>query len=174
MTFTSLCANNPHQGAAAALPYVSPHAPRGSEELSPRKNPASKGEEYSTLAPPRILIVEDVLLVAWHLESLVLELGYEVCGLATDGQDAIEQAADVAANVVLMDVNLGEGMDGIEAARRIRETAPAAIVFVTAYNVPPYTERIEQAFPGAPLLAKPVTRESLRAAIVAARKLESG
>jgi CheY-like chemotaxis protein len=174
MTFTSLGANNPHQGAARALLWISPHVPRGGEELSPRGNPSSKGEEYSTPAAPRILIVEDVLLVAWHLESLVLELGYEVCGLATDGQDAIEQAADVAANVLLMDVNLGEGMDGIEAARRIRETAPAAIVFVTAYNVSPYTERIEQAFPGAPLLAKPVTRDSLRAAIVAARKLESG
>jgi CheY-like chemotaxis protein len=174
MTFTSLCANNVRQGAAPAPLCVGPHVPRGREELPPRKNPSSKGEEYSTPAAPRILIVEDLLLVAWHLESLALELDYEVCGLATDGQDAIEQAADAAANVLLMDVNLGEGMDGIEAARRIRETAPAAVVFVTAYNGPPYTERIEAAFPGAPILAKPVTRERLRAAIMAARKLESG
>jgi CheY-like chemotaxis protein len=171
MTFTSLWANDPNQDAAHALVCVSPHVPNG-DELSPRRNP--KDEEYSTPAAPRVLIVEDVLLVAWHLESLALELGYEVCGLATDGQDAIEQAADAAANVLLMDVNLGEGMDGIEAARRIRETAPAALVFVTAYNAPPYTERIEQAFPGTPILAKPVTRETLRAAIAAARKLESG
>ena len=174
MTFTSLCASNPRQGAARVLLCVGAHVPRGGEELSPRRNPSAKDEEYATPAAPRVLIVEDVLLVAWHLESLALELGYEVCGLATDGQDAIEQAADAAANVLLMDVNLGEGMDGIEAARRIRETAPAALVFVTAYNAPPYTERIEQAFPGTPILAKPVTRESLRAAIAAARKLETG
>jgi DNA-binding NarL/FixJ family response regulator len=174
MTFTSLCANTARQGAARAVPGAGPHGPRGGEALPPGKNPSSNDDKYSTADAPRILIVEDLLLVAWHLESLARELDYEVCGLATDGQDAIEQAADSAANVLLMDVNLGEGMDGIEAARRIRETAPAAVVFVTAYNSPPYVERIEQAFPGAPILAKPVTRERLRAAVVAARKRESG
>ena len=174
MTFTSLGADVARQGAARALSCVSPHAPRGGAELPPRRNPSADDEAYSTADAPRILIVEDILLVAWHLESLVRELDYEVCGLATDGEHAIEQAADSAANVLLMDVNLGDGMDGIEAARRIRETAPAAVVFVTAYNTSPYIDRIEEAFPGAPILAKPVTRDRLRAAIVAARKRESG
>jgi CheY-like chemotaxis protein len=177
MTFISLCANNPGsvlQDAACALPSVSPNVSRGQSGWAPGKTASAKDDDVLAEDPPRVLVVEDLLLVAWHLESLLRELDFEVCGLASDGQDAIEQAADSAANVLLMDINLGEGIDGIEATRRIRETTPAAVVFVTAYTDAPNLEKIEQAFPGAPVLAKPVTRERLRAAIVAARKLEAG
>ena len=69
----------------------------------------------------RVLIAEDELLVAWHLESLVREQSHEVCGLVPDGDGAVEQAADLNADLVLMDVRLAGRMDGIEAARVIRE-----------------------------------------------------
>jgi CheY-like chemotaxis protein len=104
------------------------------------------------------------------LESLVQDLKLQPCGLAAHGEAAIEQAAELEPNLLLMDINLGTGMDGIEAARRIRETIDAAVIFVTAYNDPATLERIERAFPGAPVLAKPVTLEALRAAIVVVRK----
>src|SRR3569832_479588 len=83
---------------------------------------------------PRVLIVEDELLVAWHLESLIREQSLEVCGLVPDGDGAVEQAADLDVDLVLMDVRLAGRLDGIEAARRIREQRDTPIIFITAHG----------------------------------------
>lgn len=118
----------------------------------------------------RVLIAEDELLVAWHLESLVRDEKLEVCGLVPDGQGAIEQAGDLGADLVLMDVRLAGRMDGIEAARRIRESSGTPVIFITAYGDPATREHIERVLPGAPVLAKPVTGDRLREAIAAVMK----
>lgn len=116
----------------------------------------------------RVLIVEDELLVAWHLESLLRDQHHEVCGLVPDGEGAIEQAGDLDANLVLMDVRLAGRMDGIEAARRIREARGTPIVFITAHGDAVTRAHIERVVPGAPVLAKPVTGDKLREAIATA------
>jgi DNA-binding response OmpR family regulator len=110
----------------------------------------------------RVVIVEDELLVAWHLESLVRDQHHEVCALVPDGQGAIEQTGDLDADLVLMDIRLAGRMDGIEAARRIRESRGTPVIFITATR-----EHIERVLPGAPVLAKPVTGDKLRDAIAA-------
>jgi CheY-like chemotaxis protein len=115
----------------------------------------------------RVLIVEDELLVAWHLESLVRDQSLEVCALVPDGQGAIEQAGDLDADLILMDIRLAGRMDGIEAARRIRENRGTPIIFITAHGDPTTRAHIERTVPGAPVLAKPVTGERLREAIAA-------
>ena len=113
----------------------------------------------------RVLIVEDELLVAWHLESLVRDQSLEVCALVPDGQGAIEQAGDLDADLILMDIRLAGRMDGIEAARQIRESRGTPIIFITAHGDPATRAHIERVVPGAPVLAKPVTGERLREAI---------
>ena len=118
----------------------------------------------------RVLIAEDELLVAWHLESLIRDQKLEVCGLVPDGQGAIEQAGDLGADLVLMDVRLAGRMDGIEAARRIRESSGTPVIFITAYGDPATREHIERVLPGAPVLSKPVTGDRLREAIAAVMK----
>ncbi|HEX2215777.1 MAG TPA: response regulator [Xanthobacteraceae bacterium] len=110
-------------------------------------------------------MVEDEIFVAWHLETVLRDLDFDVCGLVPQGETAAEDAERLDADVVLMDVNLKGAMDGIEAARRIRATSEAAIIFVTAYSDRATLERIEQAVPGAPVLAKPVSPHRLRLAI---------
>jgi len=90
---------------------------------APQPQPISFGRARSTSHLPRVLIVEDELLVAWHLESLAREQNLEVCALVPDGDGAIEQATDLDADLILMDIRLAGRMDGIEAARRIREAA---------------------------------------------------
>jgi CheY-like chemotaxis protein len=118
----------------------------------------------------RVLIVEDELLVAWHLESLVRDQSLEVCALVPDGQGAIEQAGDLDADLILMDIRLAGRMDGIEAARRIRENRGTPIIFITAHGDPTTRAHIERVVPGAPVLAKPVTGERLREAIATVLK----
>ena len=114
---------------------------------------------------PRVLIVEDELLVAWHLESLIRDQSLEVCGLVPDGDGAVEQAADLDVDLVLMDVRLAGRMDGIEAARRIREQRNTPIIFITAHGDQETRAYIDQMVPGAPVLAKPISAHRLRDAI---------
>ena len=114
---------------------------------------------------PRVLIVEDELLVAWHLESLIREQSLEVCGLVPDGDGAVEQAADLDVDLVLMDVRLAGRMDGIEAARKIREQRDTPIIFITAHGDQETRAHISQMVPGAPVLAKPISAHRLRDAI---------
>lgn len=113
----------------------------------------------------RVLIVEDELLVAWHLESLIREQSLEVCGLVPDGDGAVEQAADLDVDLVLMDVRLAGRMDGIEAARRIRQTRNTPIIFITAHGDQETRAYIDKMVPGAPVLAKPISAHRLRDAI---------
>src|SRR5947207_11433964 len=120
---------------------------------------------------PRVLIVEDELLVAWHLESLAREQHLEVCGLVPDGDGAIEQAIDLDVHLILMDIRLAGRMDGIEAARRIREQRDTPIIFITAHGDPATRARIEQVLPGTPVLAKPITAAILKEAIASVMKL---
>jgi two-component system, response regulator PdtaR len=138
--------------------------------MSPAPQATAAGQLRSTNGVRRVLIVEDELLVAWHLESLSRELNLEVCGLVPDGDGAIEQAVDLDADLILMDIRLAGRMDGIEAARRIREQRPTPIIFITAHGDPATRTKIEQTLPGMPVLAKPITADSLKAAVASVLK----
>jgi len=131
---------------------------------------ATTEQARSTSHSPRVLIVEDELLVAWHLESLMRELNLEVCGLVPDGDGAIEQAVDLDVDLILMDVRLAGRMDGIEAARRIHELRDTPIVFITAHGDSTTRAHIDRVLPGAPVLSKPITADRLREAIAAVTK----
>jgi len=86
--------------------------------------------ELSPTAGKRALIVEDEIMVAWHLESVLEDLQMEVCGLVSDAPEAVTEAVKDNVDIVFMDVNLAGEMDGIEAARRIRERRDVPIIFV--------------------------------------------
>ncbi len=126
---------------------------------------AASRPQPSTSPSRRVLIVEDELLVAWHLESLARDQNLEVCGLVPDGDGAVEQAIDLDVDLVLMDIRLAGRVDGIEAARRIREQRDLPIIFVTAHGDATTRAHIERVVPGAPVLAKPITADRLREAI---------
>jgi CheY-like chemotaxis protein len=137
----------------------------GSESQMNPNTGASSSRSMALPQPTRVLIVEDELFVAWHLESLVRDLDLDVCALVPDGEGAIEQASDLDAELILMDISLGGRIDGVEAARRIRSQRDTAIVFITAYSDAATLARIKQEVPGAPVLSKPVSLERLRVAI---------
>jgi two-component system, response regulator PdtaR len=115
--------------------------------------------QASSPARRRALIVEDELIIALDLEDAMSALGFEVCGLASTADTARSIAMDNQPDVVLMDVNLDGGREGIEAARWLREVCETAVVFVTSYNDDDTVERIHEQVPGAPVLPKPVYRE---------------
>lgn len=82
----------------------------------------------------KLLIVEDEVITASSLKMGLEELGYDVCPLATRGQRALDIAADEKPDIILMDVNLPGGLNGIETAQRIKETLDSKILFLTGYH----------------------------------------
>ena len=116
----------------------------------------------------RALIVEDEFLIALDLEAAMRGLGFEICGLAPDGEKARSLAMSHQPDVVLVDVYLGGTREGIETARWLREVCDASVVFVTAHIDESTIERIKEVAPGSPILSKPVYRERLAEAVAKA------
>jgi len=115
----------------------------------------------------RVLIVEDEFLIALDLEAAMTGLGFEICGLAPNGDEARSLAMDHQPDVVLVDVYLGGAREGIETARWLRDVCDVSVVFVTAHTDAATVERIKEVVPGSPILSKPVYREHLAKAVAA-------
>ena len=117
---------------------------------------------------PRVLIVEDEIVIALDLENAMTDLGYEVCALAPSERSARAVAMQEEPAVALVDVCLAGGREGIEMARWLREVCGISIIFVTARDDEATVQRIRERVPGAPILAKPVYRDGLADAVVRA------
>ena len=82
---------------------------------------------------PRILIVEDESVVALDLRSRLAALGYDVCGAAARGEEALAYVDAGHPDLVLMDIRLKGAMDGIAAADEVRRRWRIPVVYLTAY-----------------------------------------
>ena len=79
----------------------------------------------------RILIVEDEVLIAMHLEMLVAHLGHEVCAIARSADEALAHAAVYRPDVALMDIRLARGSSGIDAAREMHARFGLRCIFLS-------------------------------------------
>jgi DNA-binding response OmpR family regulator len=117
--------------------------------------------------PYRALIVEDETLCALNLEAEMHALGFGACDLAPDRNQASKFAMRNQPDLVVMDVNLEGGREGIEAARWLRQVCDAPVVFVTGCADRDTVDRIHEQVPGAPVLPKPVNYDRLAHAVAA-------
>ncbi len=77
----------------------------------------------------RILLVDDHPLTRSALAGLLTQHGFEVVGEASDGEEAVEAAARLAPDLILLDLSM-PGLDGLNALPRLREAAPKCEVVV--------------------------------------------
>ncbi len=117
----------------------------------------------------KILIVDDEPLARQRLVALLQKCnGYEICGEAANGNEALQRAQHLKPDIILLDIRM-PGIDGLETARHLnRLTKPPAIIFTTAYS-----DHALQAFEthAVDYLLKPIKQERLEEALKAAKRL---
>jgi CheY-like chemotaxis protein len=107
----------------------------------------------------RILIVEDEMLVAMSFEDMLIELGYEVVGIASRLDSALAMAREVDFDVAMLDVNLAGDRSFPVADLLIARGIP--FLFATGYG----PEGIDEAYRGRLVLQKPFLADDLAAAV---------
>ncbi len=115
------------------------------------------------MTQPDILIVEDEAIVAMDLKVQLQQLGYLVSGQAATGEEAVDLAAHLRPHLVLMDISLGVGMDGIEAAHQIHAMG-IPVVFLTAFADDRTLARAKESAPYGYLL-KPFDERTLHSTV---------
>ncbi|MFP5240430.1 MAG: response regulator [Acidobacteriota bacterium] len=84
------------------------------------------------MRPASIMVVEDERIIALDLCFKLKRLGHTVCGVAHNGEEAIRLAGELRPDVILLDIILEGGMDGIDALEAIRRSRPVPALFVSA------------------------------------------
>ena len=81
----------------------------------------------------RILLVEDDTNFSKMLETLLMEIGYTVVGIAVSGEEALKMAGGKSRlDVLLVDIHIEGEIDGIDTARKIKGLYGTPTIFMTA------------------------------------------
>jgi PAS domain S-box-containing protein/putative nucleotidyltransferase with HDIG domain len=83
--------------------------------------------------PARILVVEDERIIAEDIQSTLINFQYEIIGILSTGEEAIELLKKEKADLILMDIMLEGEMNGLQTAEYIHQHHVVPIVFLTAY-----------------------------------------
>ena len=108
----------------------------------------------------RVLIVEDELVVAIHVEAVLSEEGHQVVGIARESKMALALAGRLRPDLALVDVHLVDGETGPEIAGNLRDMK-IAVLFMSA-NAEALPEGMADALG---LIPKPVAEYVLKGAI---------
>jgi two-component system, LytTR family, response regulator LytT len=112
----------------------------------------------------KLLIVEDEMIIASDMKLMLESVGYEVCGIARSVEKALILLSAERPNIVLIDINLGKGMEGIELGRAVHEKFHLPFIFCTSYSDSRTVAEAKQVRPNGYLL-KPFTKDDLYVAI---------
>jgi DNA-binding NarL/FixJ family response regulator len=110
---------------------------------------------------PGVLIVEDEFLIAINNAGVVDDVGCDVIGIAATAAEALAIAEQRGPELAVIDITLGDGIDGIELARRLIARHGLRVIFASAQHDGPTRERAEAVGP-AGFLRKPFTDRALQ------------
>lgn len=92
----------------------------------------------------KVLIVEDDMIISMVLERMVLKLELSVADKVTKGKDAIESFQTKNPDLILMDIQLDDDIDGITAMEKIRDTSDIPVIYITGNSDQYNIERAKQ------------------------------
>ncbi len=111
-----------------------------------------------------VMVVEDERLVARHIADTLTRLGYDVTAEVASASECLESARSRRPDLVLMDICLEGELDGIEAARRLRDDFDIPVVFLSAFADDQTVSRAKHTAPLGYLL-KPFRKSELKSAV---------
>ncbi|AEG18179.1 response regulator [Methanobacterium paludis] len=80
------------------------------------------------------MIVEDEMISAMSTKQGLINLDYNVIGIANTGKKAIKSANELKPDLIMMDITLKGEMDGIETAKQINKNLDIPIIYMTGYS----------------------------------------
>lgn len=115
-------------------------------------------------SPFKILIVEDEMIIGANISLQLSKLGYEVTGIISKGEDALNHVRQNQPDIILMDIQLKGKMDGVETALVIQREFPLPIIYLTANTDDEHFKRAKATNPSA-FISKPFKKLDLQHAI---------
>ncbi|PIQ09103.1 MAG: hybrid sensor histidine kinase/response regulator [Ignavibacteriales bacterium CG18_big_fil_WC_8_21_14_2_50_31_20] len=112
----------------------------------------------------QILIVEDERLIALNHKLILKDLGFVNAIIVSNGEEAMEYVKNKKPDLILMDINLENKMDGVDVATQIFSKYRIPIIFVTAYSDSKLIDRAKKAGSFGYMI-KPFNKEELNAMI---------
>ena len=112
----------------------------------------------------QILVVEDEQIVAMDIHNRLQDMGYGVAAIVSSGEEAIKKTAELCPDLVLMDITLGKGMDGIEAANRIHAKYNIPVIYLSSNIAEDRMEQMKETNPFG-FITKPFEDRELRITI---------
>ncbi len=114
--------------------------------------------------PVKILIVEDEMIIAANISLQLSALGYEVTGIISRGEEALEHVKQNKPDIVLMDIQLKGELDGIETVRLIHQERDIPVIYLTANADDDHFSKAKGTHPFA-FISKPFKKLDLQRAI---------
>ncbi len=116
------------------------------------------------MAKTKVLVVEDNPIVAEDLKRKLKNLGYFVTDTAYSGKEAVESAMNQLPDIALMDIRLGDGMNGIDAASELKKNFNVSVIYLTAHADDDTISRAKKTEPYG-YIVKPFDDSELKSAI---------
>lgn len=115
------------------------------------------------MTPIKVGILEDDPIIGMSIVNDLESLGYLTTEIATDPEMALQMITEESPDIIIVDIMLGDGMDGIAFAKSIK-FLNIPVIFATAYSDVATVKRAKEAEPAA-YLVKPFNKNDLYAAI---------
>ncbi len=112
----------------------------------------------------QIMIVEDEPIIAQEISMVVEDLGYQVCAMVMHSSEVAKTYSTCNPDLLLMDINLGNGPDGISIVEALMKTKKTPFIFVTSYADKTTLDRAKTVNPDG-YVVKPFDDRDLQAAI---------
>ena len=113
---------------------------------------------------PKILVVEDEVLIAMQIKSILEEEGYEVVINIYSVEDAIQHIEAQTPLIVLIDINLNKNKDGVDLGRYLLEKNNIPYIYITSYSNKTTLDRVNETRPDG-YIVKPFKPSDLVATI---------